>query len=203
MKIQNFDKIICLNLEKRKDRKSICDSIFTKYNIDVEYFKAIDGDTLPHGKIKSGNRGCCLSHKKIFEYIQKNNWNTVLILEDDVEFHDELETRFEDYYTEVPSSWKMLYFGGNHCKIEPKMISNHVHRLVQTYTTHCYAIKREILPVLLEEFSDSKIYNQEVDVHLSNIQKQIECYGFIPHLAWQRDDYSDIEKMNVNYNFLK
>lgn len=205
MKIQDFDKIICLNLEKRIDRKNICNSIFVKHNIVVEYFKAIDGNTIIiDGKISKGAMGASLSHKKIFEYVQKNNWNTVLILEDDIEFHEELETRFEDYYREVPSDWKMIYFGGNHCfNIRPKMISEHVCLLQHTYALHCYAIKQETIQHLLEQITEENIYNKEIDVHLADIQKKIPCYGFIPHLAWQKSGYSDIEKQNVNYDYLK
>ena len=203
MKLNDF-KIICLNLEKRTDRKDICDSIFKKFNLNVEYFNAVDGTTLPQrGKITPGHRGCCMSHKKIFEYILSNNWENVLILEDDVEFDDNLHLLFEQYYNEVPLDWQLLYFGGNHNSLTPKLVSAHVHRLVKTYTTHCYAVKRNIIPLLLQEFSDNKIYDGEVDVHLSNIQKLVPCYGFIPALAWQRKDFSDIENKIVDYNFLR
>lgn len=203
MKLNDF-KIICLNLEKRKDRKTICDSLFKKFNLDVEYFTAIDGTTLPTlGKINPGHRGCCLSHRKIYEYILNNNWEKVLILEDDVDFHVNLHTLFEQYYQEVPDDWKLLYFGGNHNSLKLNMITYHVHKLIKTYTTHCYALNRDVIPILLEEFHDNKIYNNEVDVHLSNIQAKVPCYGFVPHLAWQRADHSDILNTFTDYTFLR
>ena len=204
MKLYNFDKIICLNLEKRKDRKSSCVDIFKNLGLDVEFFNGIDGSLLPNtGKIKKGHMGCCLSHRCIFEKILENNWNTTLILEDDVEFHPDVHQLFEQFYNEVPVDWQMLYFGGNHCKTTQIMVSEHVHKLYQTFTTHCYAIKKDIIPILLEEFNEKNIYNLEVDVHLTSIQKKQPCYGFVPHLAWQRSDYSDIEKCVVDYKFLE
>jgi hypothetical protein len=104
---------------------------------------------------------------------------------------------------QVPPDWKLLYFGGNHNGLELNMVSQNVHRLRRTYTTHCYLIKKEILPFVISRFECPDIFNREVDVHLSHLQLEIPCYGFTPPLAWQRDGFSDIEMKNVEYNFLK
>ena len=205
MLINNFDKIFCINLKRRADRKKRCDEIFRHYGLNVEYISGVDASRLKlPGNIKPGHKGCCLSHRIIFNKIKDTkSLERVLILEDDVEFHANLHDLFSEYYKEVPDNWEMLYFGGNHNGAEKQMISAHVHRLSNTYTTHCYGIKRSIVPKLLDEFTDEKIYNLEVDVHLSVIQKHNPCYGLFPHLAWQRDSFSDIEMKNKSYDFLR
>jgi len=205
MRLHDFDKIYCINLKKRTDRKITCDKIFKLLRLNVEYIEAVDGSMISSpATIKPGHKGCCLSHRNIYNIVRNDpSLQKVLILEDDIEFHPEVEKLFKEWYEEVPDHWNMLYFGGNHNGLEKNFVKPHVHRLIQTYTTHCYAIKREIVPQLLAEFSDENIYNNEVDVHLSKVQKEFPCYGFFPHLGWQRESFSDIEMKNKRYDFLR
>lgn len=205
MKLQQIEKIFCINLDHRKDRREACESIFKRLKLDVEFFSAIDGKKInvQNKKISDGHVGCCLSHREIYKIIEKSSWNNVLILEDDVEFHENIESLFEEYYKQVPEDWNLLYFGGNHNRQKYKMINQNIHRLSKTYTTHCYMVKKNAIPVILRQLSEERIYNHEVDVHLSFVQNIIPCYGFIPHLAWQRSSYSDILDANTNYEFLK
>ncbi len=203
MLIEDFDKIFCINLEKRKDRKFQCDKIFNKYNLQVEYVKAFDGSQIVDTKgLKPGAAGCCMSHQYIYKKIKENKYKTILVLEDDVEFHNDFKDLFNKYYDHVPENWNLLFFGGSH-NVEPKKINEYVHKLRKTYTTHCYAIKYSAIDYLLEQFDDSNLFNLPADVHLYKIQKKIPCYGFCHHIAWQREGWSDIENSHKNYEFLK
>ena len=83
------------------------------------------------------------------------------------------------------------------------IIAPNIHRLIKTYTTHCYLVKKTYLDILIKQFDTPHIFYNEVDVHLSHLQSKVPCYGFTPSLAWQRDGFSDIEMKNVEYNFLK
>jgi GR25 family glycosyltransferase involved in LPS biosynthesis len=203
MLIEDFDKIFCINLEKRKDRKSQCDEIFDRYNLQVEYVKAFDGSQIVDTKgLKPGAAGCCMSHQYIYKKMKENNYKSILILEDDVEFHTNFKKLFNEYYKYVPENWNLLFFGGSHNE-EPKKINEYVHKLKKTFTTHCYAVKDIALNSLLEQFDDKNIFNLPADVHLYKIQKKIPCYGFCHHIAWQREGWSDIEEGHRSYDFLK
>ena len=35
------------------------------------------------------------------------------------------------------------------------------------------------------------------------MESSINAYVIVPHLTWQKNSYSDIEKFNVDYTFLK
>jgi len=205
MELNNIDNIYCINLEKRVDRRERCNLLFKKYNLKFNYFKAIDGNNLKHlsSVLNKGAIGCCLSHYKIWEDIVIKNNKISLITEDDVIFHDDVLQLFKLYYPEVPSDWNLLYFGGNHCKQKLNFISNHVHKLSNTYTTHCYAITLECAKYLINKFNLDTILTKQIDVNLADVQKEISCYGFYPHLAWQDNGFSDIENKIVDYTFLK
>lgn len=204
MRIEDFDKIFCVNLVKRIDRRKECDEIFSRHNLNVEYVEAIDGSTIGDTKgLKPGAAGCCLSHKNIYLRMKENtNWKKILILEDDIEFHPNFKNLFSKYYDHVPDNWNLLFFGGSH-NDAPKKINEYVHKLRKTFTTHCYAVRDVAINELLEQFDDKNIFNLPADVHLHKIQKKIACYGFCHHIAWQREGWSDIEEGYRKYEFLK
>ena len=205
MKIDGINKIYCVNLERRPDRKKQAELEFSKHDIDFEFFYGVDGHNLSvsNSTIKPGHVGCVLSHLNLYKHLSRQEEGVYMITEDDVIFADGFINLFYSLIEQVPSDWQLLYFGGNHNGIPLSMVSKNVHRLVKTYTTHCYLIKSSALKTVIENFEGENIYKKEVDVHLSDIQKILPCYGFFPHLAWQREGFSDIEMRDVKYEFLK
>ena len=71
-------KVIYINLEERKDRKKKCldilDNLFDNDQI-------VRLDAIKHDK---GYIGCAMSHLKCLEIAIENNWENVLIVEDDI-----------------------------------------------------------------------------------------------------------------------
>jgi GR25 family glycosyltransferase involved in LPS biosynthesis len=116
MHISDFNKIYCINLQRRKDRRSECERIFRTHGLNVEFIEAIDGDTISDTKgLKKGAAGCCLSHKKIYQKMfDDKSLQKVLVLEDDIEFHPNFKNLFSQYYKHVPEDWNLLFFGGSH-----------------------------------------------------------------------------------------
>ena len=130
-----FDKTFCINLDRRKDRWEECLTEFNKYNLlDIERFTAIDGNNLP--QVKSGfvtpsRLALVLTNIDILEKAIQNNYESILILEDDVEFTNEVN-KISEYFKFLPEDWDMLYFGGNHNQhmgiAPPKIINEKVKR---------------------------------------------------------------------------
>lgn len=125
----------------------------------------------------------------------------ILILEDDVEFDIDVKDKIESI--DIPDDWALFYFGGNHNGHHPEMVSNNVHRLKKTFTTHCFAINPKYLNEIIDGFSET--YTRYViDEFLAyEIQTKYPCYGCFPHLAWQREGFSDILERETKYDFLK
>ena len=119
-----FDKIYCLNLDRRQDRWAESEIEFKKHGLQVERFAAIDGNdiTLPSGSlIKTGDMGCLLSHIAIFKLMVEKGMQKILILEDDVEFAENFNELFNSLISQVPEFWDMIYFGGNHVTYPTKI----------------------------------------------------------------------------------
>jgi len=204
MKIEGIDKIYCINLERREDRRKEAEAEFQKFNLDFEFFKGVDGHSLNiKGGIKPGHIGCVMSHLNLYKHLKEQEGDIFMITEDDVVFADNFIDFYLDRIKNVPNDWHLLYFGGNHNSLSLNIVSPNIHKLQKTYTTHCYVVKKCYLDLLIDEFDNKDIFNSEVDVHLSKIQTKVPCYGFTPSIAWQRDGFSDIEMRNVEYDFLK
>ena len=205
MILDGIDKIFCINLQRRPDRRKEALDEFSKINLDFEFFDGVDGHELKlQGRIKPGHIGCVLSHLNLYKHIKSLEAGEIfLITEDDVVFSDDFKEVYSNQKRNIPDDWMLLYFGGNHNNLQLELVSDKIHRLKKTYTTHCYLVRKSSIDILINEFDTPRIFNEEVDVHLSNIQKKYPCYGFSPAIAWQRESFSDIEMRNVNYEFLK
>jgi glycosyl transferase family 25 len=201
-----FDKIYCINLDRRKDRWNTVKTQFEKHNIEVLRFDAIDGKNLnPNPYLSLGALGCLISHLSILKDAYENNFDKILITEDDVEFCDNLNFKFFQYENQLPK-WDILYFGANHALCNsyepnpPIKISENIYKVEHAYALHCYCVNKSCYKTLIETISRM---DSPVDVIISKIQKELNVYVFRPHLAWQSSGYSDIMETNVDYSFLK
>jgi len=115
-------------------------------NMDITRFEAVNGRKLavndPYirkffsskNKLKSGQKGCALSHIKIWELVDKGTAEVVLILEDDAIIPTDFNNKLAKYMAELPSDWDMVLLGGNNL-----MGKRHSQRLLYTDNT----IKRD------------------------------------------------------------
>jgi GR25 family glycosyltransferase involved in LPS biosynthesis len=86
--INQLDAIIYINLEARNDRKDLVLKELEKLNTDMSKVYKVSGVYMP----KNGHKGCIQSHILALNMIKLNNWNRVLILEDDAELNMTPET---------------------------------------------------------------------------------------------------------------
>jgi glycosyl transferase family 25 len=199
-----FDKIYCINLDKRPDRWDKCSKLFSSNNLEVERFSAIDKINLigRNVNIKHGEFACLLSHMAVLNMAKNNNYNKILIFEDDVSFEDDISNVFKNNIDKVPDNWKMLYFGGNH-QFGLDQIDDNIYKLKGSYTTHAYAIKCDIIPDIVKTIEPA---NVPIDVYYANMHRIYPSFlikNGNKHIAWQSDNYSDINDSECDYSFLK
>jgi GR25 family glycosyltransferase involved in LPS biosynthesis len=213
-----FDQVYCINLDKRTDRWEESQEEFQKHDITAERFSALSGNDFPKDSVlgkryrsiglNSGQVGCAISHRELVKKIKSQELNNALILEDDVEFDTNLNEVFPTVMEEVPDDWDMLYFGGNHCgnnvwnpQSTLEQISKNIFKVTNCYATHAYAIKNTVYDKIISVWDDNVI--DHVDICLSKVQAEVNCYIIRPHLAWQRPSFSDLLKQFETYDFLK
>jgi GR25 family glycosyltransferase involved in LPS biosynthesis len=127
-----IDKVYLINLKKREDRLIKIDKLFKDLGgifKDYERIEAIDGNTIsvkenndlsfktkiifddPSRIIDiqvKGTIGCYLSHLKIWEDAQKNNYDNIIIFEDDVSTELTLSEIME-YINNIPNDYDLAY----------------------------------------------------------------------------------------------
>lgn len=186
--MQFFDRICCINLDKRVDRWQKCIEEFERVGIDVERFSATDGDNHHLAFNKSQHR--------VLSKLVSEGAERMLVLEDDVVFKstDHLTAAFN----ELPEDWDVLYLGAN---VNGTLLDRHSHHLFKirnSFTTHAVAYSFKMAKWIVENFNPDQfpIYDEYLRV---NVQEQFKCFLVAPMVAWQRPDHSDIWGHHADY----
>ncbi len=216
MKINDFfDKIYCINIDRRTDRWEHCLKEFEKHNLNVDRFSAVDGNLQNNnlGYPYDNELAGAMSHLNVIKKAKELKLNNVFILEDDVVFLDNVNELFESFVKQLPENWDGLYFGGNHITITYR-ISDNIIKMNRSYALHAYAINSKSFDVIIDYLTQhinnvisngKSVIRQSVaaDFFIADLHSILNFYCFTPHIAWQKEDYSDIQKTTVNYDFLK
>lgn len=148
-----FDKIIYINLDHRKDRKEQILNEFKKMNIDETKIHRIHA---VHEKY-NGHIGCAKSHIKAIEYAKNNGFKRVLIFEDDFVFlHNEdiVKERIQNFLRNTPK-WDVCQFTSVYVTYKNNDENNNVRLVNKASTSSCYAINSTFYDKLLNNLNDS------------------------------------------------
>ncbi|MBI3796007.1 MAG: PqqD family peptide modification chaperone [Deltaproteobacteria bacterium] len=103
-----FDAIYCINLDTATDRWQAMQTRFTQLGIvnRVRRFPAIETPDSHH-------IGCTLSHRRIVERAQKQQWQNVLVFEDDAIFLEDTLAHVAKSLGELKTQdWQVFHLGG-------------------------------------------------------------------------------------------
>jgi len=214
-----FSKIYCINLDSRPDKYKLCLEEFNKINIEVERVPGIDGKKYfkPGMNRNAGCYGLLQTKLKIYNDAIKNNYDNILILEDDITFVNKFNQKFFEKIDKLPDDWDMLYIGGNNIfakgnytaitgnvnfninKENYKKLNYELVKTTWTQTTHAIGINKKFINPLLSFIKKNpQIPNDMGHPYLQ--QRGYNAYVFMPSLALQRPSFSDIENKFIDYN---
>lgn len=220
-----IDKVFIINLEHRKDRRDQIIKELKRVGIEnYEFFKAIKPteemihiwhpqflNPIPkwyealgndHTKYRIGSLGCMLSHLEIIKKCIENNYENVLILEDDTMFEIKDGMTFKLLMDTLGNQidnleFGLLYLAGNHNRAIIEKKTKNINKVVGTLTTGAYIVNRRVMSYIVQRLPH---FPREVDVFYANhIQKEYPCYCIVPHLTRQQEGYSDIVQQHVSY----
>lgn len=200
---QLFPDKVCINLDRRIERWRQMEQKLQQHGIHaVQRFAAIDGETatIPASWPGTpGAYGCLLSHLEVVREARRRGLPSILIFEDDVVFDDQFESKFSDFIRQLPADWDMLFFGALH-KEELIKVSDNIGRITQAHSTYAYALRATGFDAFIE--LNSKV-DEVLDVNTLVLQKELNCYCFLPHLAWVEAYYSDAQERSVYHWYLR
>ena len=204
--IKRFEDIcnaFYINLDHRTDRKEhITNQLATLGLTTCDRFNAI--------KMANGAVGCSMSHLRILDDAIKNNWDHILIMEDDITFLDPelFKKNFNTFLQRQQNNWDVILLAGNNMPPYDPIdeVSIKVKRCQTTtgYLVNGHYIKKLRdnvkfgLTQLLHKPASHTLY--AIDKFWFALQNVDKWFLIIPPTVIQREDYSDIEKRTTNYS---
>lgn len=198
-----FKRIFCVNLARRTDRWESASKYFSVCGVPAKRFEAIDArDFEIKHELKTSACACSLSHIHIIQQAKFCGWDNVFVFEDDVELKDGFNQIFDRAIKDVPDDWELLYLGASHHNEAPPpvKITDNVFRVTKGFCTHAYAIRSTVYDIVL---ADALRMAEPIDSALTRIQQRGKSYVINPPIAFQREDYSDVEQRNMNYSWIR
>jgi GR25 family glycosyltransferase involved in LPS biosynthesis len=144
--------------------------------------------------------GCLLSHLEILKLAKKNNYKSILILEDDVVFSDNLEQKLDNLSKNFPNEWDMFYLSGSLIKEGNKF--DYYSELISAHTTHSYAVNSSVYDILIK-LLETNMFKKPVDSCYVSIQGSLKSFIAMPFLSYQASGFSNIHNSEASYDSIK
>lgn len=190
-----FDKIYCINLDERNDRWEESKKEFKKMNIsNVKRISAI--------KNEKGHLGCRDSHIEVIKDAKKNNYDKILIFEDDFTFINQDDGLISSILKQLSKQeWDLFYFGATVHLYDGKLkpVDTNLVLTNFAYTTHSYAVNSKSFDFIIDNAKNNEIIDVFYNDHIVSNSKS---YISNPMICLQRESYSDVEKRMSNYNWM-
>lgn len=191
------DKVVYINLAERTDRKESIELQLKK--IGVPQNKIIRFDAVRND---NGSLGCTLSHIGVMTMAEDNNWENVLVLEDDMIFNDDDESldRINYFFSSlICSSWDAGLLSGSYFRLNQE--HGCFYRLYFSYLTNSYMVNQHYYSKLRSVFFlSAKELSAGIsrakcclDTLWNTLMEKDNWYAIYPCVGYQLVDKSDIE----------
>jgi glycosyl transferase, family 25 len=190
-------KIFVINLNKREDRLEEISKMLEGYN-----WKRIEAVETSLGYI-----GCVLSHIKCLKKAIIDDLPEVIIMEDDHRFINEKEFKYPSHSKGVLECDVCLLTGKS---IKGEFIDENFMKIQSARHTDCYLVKRHYYKTMIKCFYESllKLLNNYehqyyIDVYWDKYMRIDNFICLRKLIGYQKEDYSDIQNMEVKRNKIK
>jgi GR25 family glycosyltransferase involved in LPS biosynthesis len=203
-----------INLEVRKDRyNQFIEEFKSLTSLNMQLFKAISTPS-------DGAYGCCQSHLGAVESAKKKGYPIVFIAEDDFQFITDPESAMAhidkalNYFSDTGTPWDVLMLSASSGTYKP--VTPFISRVVMALTATGYIVNSHYYDTLIGNYRETiKTRDREkeagvklsdisqagyVDTHWHELMAKDNWYILDPIVAKQRESYSDIEKLDVDYS---
>lgn len=197
-----FDEIYCINLDARTDRWQHAQEEFEKAGIldKVKRFSAV--------KENDGRIGIIKSNLAIVKSAKERGLKNVLVFEDDVKFivDNPQEILAKSIEQVGKLEWSLFYLGANTheklIKIKPNLIL-----LKNAFAVHSMAYSSKVYDSFIKKFDGMeqiRSMDDILDVFFARVyQHKYTCLMVNPMMTTQMNDYSDIERRQVNQEYIE
>lgn len=214
---KEFDKVICINLVNRPDKREKTQSKFDALGIEVEWFNAVQygfakeivnslpsqnmGQGFPRFNKQSPNEfGAAMSHYTVIKTALLEGHKNIFVFEDDVLFRKDFNTQFEKSFNKLPEDWDMImlysfmynYLPQN-IRVNSKWLKSY-----NSWSLLAYGMNEKAMKKYIEEQDE---FFRIADLASYQMQgKDLNIYSAVPTLCIPNQELgSNIRGSNLNY----
>lgn len=201
----SIDKVVYINLNKRKDRR-------------VRLTRQLKAMGVPREKVvrveavdqKPGYLGCVKSHLLALKMARANGWKNVLILEDDMEFFQDAQNqaRLKKFLIALQhTQWHVAFLAANYHNVTRLESVDYLVRVNLAWCACAYLVNSNYYDALIHNYLSSlnalqrggEPQHYALDVNWHALMTRDIWLGIYPNAGYQAADRSDIEQGFVDY----
>ena len=195
-RFEDIQNVLYINLDKRTDRREKAEQEFKRIGLKAQRVQAIKKDR--------GQLGCTLSHIKCLKIAKANNWDNVMICEDDILFAKDAQLVRDRINTFLSrhKDWDVIVFGI--LVDEGIYMDDSAARIKKASCTTCYIVRKEYYDILLYNFKTSVkrmqgpvIAGNEIDRVWQSLQKRDNWMTILPIIVIQNPSESSIHNDGI------
>jgi len=205
-----FDKIVCISLMEREDKKLVIEQKFQDLNIDVEFFRPVKFDFIKIILSKFANGpfsnfslntpnefGAALSHYQVIKTALLEGRESLFIFEDDVMFDKKFDNRLTRSFSELPQEWNMIMlyafaYNLDGClRVNSKWI-----KPKNFWSAMAYGMDRKAMEEYIK-MADN--FCSVADMPTKNMQETLNVYCSVPALCIPDIKFGSDIRTNMNY----
>lgn len=184
-----IDAIYIINLESDVERKNHILVLLEKYDIKsitskVIFFNGYDYRYKPIEKEQNfigtpGGYGCTKSHLGCITDARENNYNTILIFEDDIIVHKLFKSRWNSII--IPDDWKLVHLGAMQINWDGIALDENqsFYKSSKTLGGFSYILNKDMFSKVLDYYD---IHRRPIDEILIILQNEQPCFTIYPNL---------------------
>lgn len=197
MFLDNFPKVVWINLERCVERKNIMEDLLKSHNIENIRIDAIDGNNndlysicIPNSKLSLAENACTCSHLKALKYfVDQTSEDRIIIFEDDVsfEFLEYIPYNWSVFEEKLPDDYEIVQLAVSRLRgiDAPHLVK--VTSEMGYYCSAAYLIKRNAAIKLIKKYYCDGVINLNIQKYAtadSMITGVDFCYS-IPIFTYQ------------------
>ena len=194
-KLDMIDKIYLINMKEDKNRLDIINKKFSKLNLNYQLIEGVNGKNIYNEykdltSISPGQLGCLLSHINILKDAEKNNYENILIFEDDILFLKKFKYNMHKIFNIILKNEKefdIIYLGcSQKHEWEDISIKNNYYKGYKMDGTFAMIINKRIFSNVIN--ISNKLELPIDRVYYNYIQPNNKCFSCIPSLVTVNND---------------
>ena len=210
---KEFDKVYCINLIERKDKKDKMQKKFDDLGIEVEWFTTVKYGFIPNivkpiNDSKKGffnetqpyEIGAALAHFTIIKKALLEGYNKIFVFEDDIKFHSNFNSKLEKYFEDLPSNWDfiLLYSFMYNFLPENIRVSKRWIKSYKAWSLMSYGMNKKAMEEYIKRQENFFTIADQVTYQMQD-DKSFNIYSAIPTLCIPDTELGSNIRTQLNY----